>query len=268
MSAEKTLAIVIRTVEFSESSYVATLFTEDFGKITGLAKGARRPKSAFENALDLLAISRVVFLRKSSDAMDLLTEAKLERRFRAASRDLRRLYAAYYVAELLLALTDERDPHPELFRIALRTLVALDEHGNVAEEVLRFELAMLHTLGQLPSWDRCVECGVQLAAGQRVAIGLLVGGPLCSRCKAGQRHVISLSERGIETLRALGKSIRMGIAETEGVFPWPPLPDAAAETASVGSTKTFGELRGLMNQRMSHLLGRRPRMYPFLTTLH
>ena len=39
MASEKTLAIVIRLVEFSESSYVATLFTEDFGKITGLAKG-------------------------------------------------------------------------------------------------------------------------------------------------------------------------------------------------------------------------------------
>ena len=108
MSAEKTIAIVLRSVEFSESSYISTLFTESAGKITALAKGARRPKSAFENALDLLSISRVVFLRKSSDAMDLLTEAKLERRFRAAARDLTRLYAAYYVIELLNALTGER----------------------------------------------------------------------------------------------------------------------------------------------------------------
>ena len=116
MASEKTLAIVIRLVEFSESSYVATLFTEDFGKITGLAKGARRPKSAFENALDLLAICRVVFIRKSSESMDLLTEARLERPFRAASRDLTRLYAGFYVAELLQALTDQRDPHPRVFR--------------------------------------------------------------------------------------------------------------------------------------------------------
>src|SRR5690606_28430132 len=81
MSSEKTDAIVIRLVEFSESSAVVTLFTRDFGKISGLAKGARRPKSAFESALDLLAVCRIVFLHKSSDALDLLTEAKLERRF-------------------------------------------------------------------------------------------------------------------------------------------------------------------------------------------
>src|SRR4026207_2013794 len=116
MSAEKSLAIVLRVVEFSETSCVVTLYTRDFGKIGALAKGARRPKSPFESALDLLAarraafppetsdprqprgpvesarallaVCRVVFLHKSSDALDLLTEARLERRFRAARRDL------------------------------------------------------------------------------------------------------------------------------------------------------------------------------------
>ena len=89
MASEKTRAIVLKLVEFSETSCVVTLFTEDFGKVGALAKGARRPKSAFEGALDLLALVRIVFLRKSSDALDLLTEAKLERRFRSAQRDLR-----------------------------------------------------------------------------------------------------------------------------------------------------------------------------------
>jgi len=53
MAIEKTDAIVIRVVEFSESSCVVTLFTRDFGKIAAMAKGARRPKSAFESAIDL-----------------------------------------------------------------------------------------------------------------------------------------------------------------------------------------------------------------------
>ena len=44
MASEKTLAIVLRLVDFSESSYVATLFTEDFGKITGLEKGGDVPR--------------------------------------------------------------------------------------------------------------------------------------------------------------------------------------------------------------------------------
>ena len=97
-----------------------------------LAKGARRPKGPFESALDLLAICRVVFLHKSSDTLDLLTEAKLEKRFRASTRDLSRLYAGYYVAELLNELTDIADPHPELFEAAIFTLAELNAEGLLA----------------------------------------------------------------------------------------------------------------------------------------
>ena len=43
MSLEKTDAIVIRLVDFSETSCVVTLFSRDYGKIAALAKGARRP---------------------------------------------------------------------------------------------------------------------------------------------------------------------------------------------------------------------------------
>ena len=249
MSSEKTLAIVIRLVEFSESSYVATLFTEDFGKITGMAKGARRLKSAFENALDLLSLSRVVFIRKSSGAMDLLTEAKLERPFRAASRDLTRLYAGYYVAELLNEMTDEHDPHPLLFRSARETLLALDGDADVGNQVLKFELSTLKELGHLPSFAACVECGQQLQSeGRRLAFGQIAGGVLCDGCKVGKRHVVSLSSKAVQALQ------RMSANDVTEL-------DVEMEPA------VRGELRGLLNSYVSHLLGRRPRMYGFLSGL-
>ncbi|MFP6673065.1 MAG: recombination protein O N-terminal domain-containing protein, partial [Pirellulaceae bacterium] len=50
MSSEKSRAIVLRLVDFSESSCVVTLFTDQLGKIAALAKGARRPKGPFESA--------------------------------------------------------------------------------------------------------------------------------------------------------------------------------------------------------------------------
>src|SRR5919204_4608102 len=101
MATEKSRAIVLKVIEFSETSCVLTLFTEDFGKVGALAKGARRPKGPFEGALDLLALVRIVFLHKSSEALDLLTEAKLERRFRSAHHDLSRPYVGYYVAGMV-----------------------------------------------------------------------------------------------------------------------------------------------------------------------
>jgi len=249
MSSEKAAAIVIRTVEFSETSLVVTLFTREFGKIGALAKGARRLKSPFESALDLLALCRIVFLHKSSDALDLLTEAKLLRRFRPAGRDLSGLYAAYYVAELLGELTDEDDPHPELFDLADQTLAALAAGRAVAKWVVRFELGALRLLGHLPSLDRCAECGAAVAPAGRVAFGQLDGGVLCSNCRAGKKQVVLVSAGALRTLAQL--------ADTDGV----------AWRRMEIDPRSFGEMRGLLNHYFAHLLGRKPIMHSYLGVL-
>src|SRR5438445_9811128 len=187
MAAEKTQAIVLKVVEFSETSCIVTLFTEDFGKVGALAKGARRPKGPFEGAIDLLALIRIVFLRKSSEALDLLTEAKLERRFRSAQRELARLYAGYYVAELLTELTERGDPHPALFQAADRTLLDLDQNAPLLETIVRFELTALKEVGHLPSLSACVACGRTIDLPGRVPFDTTAGGVPGDNCRPGRR---------------------------------------------------------------------------------
>ncbi|HZZ27825.1 MAG TPA: DNA repair protein RecO [Pirellulales bacterium] len=247
MSSEKATALVLKVVEFSETSSVVTLFTREFGKIQTLAKGARRPKGPFESALDLLALCRIVFLRKSSGALDLLTEAKLDRRFRPPSSNLSCLYAGYYVAELLSELTDDYDPHPALFDLADQTLLAL-AHGEAASNtVLHWELAALNVLGHLPSSEICVECGVIVPRTERIAFGLLAGGVLCSKCRPGKRQVVSVHGGTVKTMAQLAD-----------------LQSEAWKRLELDA-RTRGELRGLMNNYLAHLLGHRPRMHNYLT---
>jgi len=241
MSSEKTRAIVLRVIEFSETSCVVWLFTEDFGKVNALAKGARRPKSAFEGALDLLALIRIVFLRKSSDALDLLTEARLERRFRSAQRELSRLYAGYYVAELLAELTDAGDPHPPLFRAADEALVAIDEGEPLAETILRFELAALREAGHLPSLSQCVQCGREVTTTKgRIAFGMTAGGVLCPDCRPGRRQVISVSGLVIERLQRAAEDDHKEHVQIEPAL--------------------RGELRAIMNNYFAHLVGHKLRI--------
>ena len=246
MPTEKARAIVLRVVDFSETSIVATLFTDSMGKIAALAKGARRPKGPFEAALDLLAVCRIVFIHKTSDALDLLTEAKLERRFRSAARDLSRLYAGYYVAELLQELTDTADPHPELFRAADEALFDLDHGAPPFSIVLRFELTLLRVLGLLPSLDACAACGARVEAVGRMAFGPLAGGVLCAACRGGQQQVVRVSAGVIKTLQRY--------AEPESDL-W--------RRVEVGHG-LGGELRGVLNHYVAHVLGRRPRMHKYL----
>jgi DNA repair protein RecO (recombination protein O) len=247
MSApEKATGLVLRVIDFSETSAIVTLFTREFGKISGMAKGARRPKGPFEHALDLLAQCRIVFLRKSSGALDLLTEAKLERWFRPRGRDLASLYAGYYVAELLVELTHDYDPHPQLFDAAVHTLAELNEGGPVDAVVLRFELLALRFLGHLPSFAECAECGSAIARSGRVSFGLLAGGVLCEKCRVGKRKLVSVSGAVVETLARF--------AETDGdAGPAPELPGGVR-----------GELRGVLNNYLAHLVGRRLKMHEYL----
>lgn len=259
MPSEKTRAIVLKVVEFSESSCVLTLFTEDFGKISALAKGARRPKGPFEGALDLLALVRIVFVHKSSEALDLLTEARLERRFRAAQRDLARLYGGYYVAELLLELTDLGDPHRELFTVADQTLVALDQDAAVPPTLLRFELAALRLTGQAPLLDRCAACdrvlGEDRGTGGRVALGLLAGGVLCPACKVGRRAVVGLSEAAYGWLCRLAAATPRAAGGSA---------ESTETTEAEPPAEVCGELRAVMNQYLAHRLGHRLRMSSYL----
>lgn len=250
MASEKATAIVLRVIDFSETSAVVTLFTREFGKLGALAKGARRPKGPFESALDLLALCRIVFLHKSSEALDLLTEAKLVRRFRPAGHDLASLYAAYYVAELLSTLTDENDPHPELFDAAESTLQQLsDGQHAVASLVLRFELAALRLLGHLPSLDRCVECGSEVSQERRAPFGQLAGGVLCERCRIGKKQVVSVSSAVLEVLRRFADPQDERWSEME-------IPRA-----------THGELRAVLNHYLYALVGQELRLHNYLGTI-
>ena len=247
MSSEKTIAIVLRVVEFSESSCIVTMMTHEFGKITALAKGARRRKSPFEGALDLLSLSRIVFLHKKSESLDLLTEAKLERRFKSASSNLDRLYAGYYVVELLNAMTDENDPHNDLFGLANDVLTSIDQGNDLKLQLCRMELGALNLLGHQPMLKRCVGCGKEKTlATKRVNFGLLAGGIYCNQCRKGKTNVVSLTE---ETWNSL-----VMFSQTEN------------QSATVMEHR-YGEMRKFLNQYIANHLGYRPRLQKYINSI-
>ena len=281
MASEKTEGIVLRVVDFSETSCIVTWMTRDFGKITTMAKGARRPKSPFEAAIDVLAICRVVFLRKTSGAMSLLTEAKLERRFRSSATNLKQLYAGYYVVELLNILTDEGDSNPELFESAFAAIQLIDSDqindSQLSLSLLKFELKALNLLGHQPMLTKCVSCGREKTTLTRVQFGLNAGGVLCQSCRRGQSNIVSLSSEGLALMLSLvGGQIgsnrdnsdnwnlmgpdteyrenQNGVGEAVGL----------EEVGSAKSQKELGEVRNLINRYITHLLGFPPRLHKFL----
>ncbi|MCU0707871.1 MAG: DNA repair protein RecO [Pirellula sp.] len=249
MPLEKTDAIVLRSVPWSETSLVVTLWTREFGKISAIAKGARRLKSPFESALDLLSLSSVVFLAKTGDTLDLLFEAKLQRRFRSAQRGLLPLYCGFHVAELTNGFTEPHQPIPGWMDWLTHTLQALDDGCCPATTTLRFELHALRMLGLSPSWSQCVGCGESVDLDRpTVALTTSGGGVACPACSPLQRNVLRIQTN---TVLVLQKASDSALNDLEFSIP----EEARSETRFV----------------MEHLLGfiteRRLRLLPFLEEL-
>lgn len=247
MSSEKAVAIVVRLADFSESSRVVTLFTREFGKISALAKGAKRLKSAFSNALDLLSICNVIFLRKSSGGLDLLTEAQLEQRFQMPGSELHRLYAGYYVAELLESFSEPYDPHPSLFDEARLILHLLSGSFSRSLALLRFEWTVLREVGQLPELQHCLQCDEAVADTSHSQYGFKVfqGGIVCPACQAGESAHFQISREALLVAQTLSD-------------------ESAAWQNVTLSPEVSATLRGILNSLIAHHLGHRPKMFRYL----
>ena len=244
MSADQTTAIVLRTVEFSETSLIVTLLTKEFGQISAIAKGARRPKGPFEGALDLMSVCRVVVIRKHNDVLDLLTEAKLHRRFRGADRSLERLYGGYYVAELLRLLLDDHAPHPDVYELTIQLLQQLDGTGPVASSLAFFDLQILRMLGHAPETDSCTDCGVKVSRERRTPFALEGGGVVCGSCRSRQRSILMIRSETMDFVRELQ--------------------DPELQHPLIVSEQIYGELRSLLNRYIQNVVGKLPRMQAFL----
>lgn len=247
MSSEKAEGLILRVTDFSETSRIVVVFTREFGRISALAKGGRRLKGPFESALDLLATCQIVFLRKSTSGLDLLTEAKLIHRFHPQERDLACLYAGYYVAELLLGLTEEYDPHPELYDAAQDALRSFSDSRSTPLAVLRFEFVILREIGQLPDLESCVSCGTALSASKTFGFWVSQGGLICPEC---QQEGFSQLTVHAGTAAAIQK-----LADENDQL-WRRL------TLSPQQQK---EARQVATSALSQILGHRPKMLKFLS---
>jgi DNA repair protein RecO (recombination protein O) len=250
MAAENALALVVRGMDWSETSRITTLFTREFGKVRALAKGGRRLKSNFDVAFDLLTVCQVVLIRKASGGLDLLIEARMEERFPILREKLSALYAGYYIAELLADGSQDYDPHPTLFDTAIGTLRGLGNKSSDPQSLVTgFELVWLRELGYRPRLDACTGCGALLQPKDvgRILYSPASGGVVCTDCGQNVPDCRELSKNAFAALLELG-------AVTETL-------DPASVSIPQGS---LGEIRQILGQTVSFVLGKRPRLLGYV----
>ncbi len=207
MATLHTQALVLRSVDFGESDRILHLLTPDTGRLTVIAKGARRSKKRFPGTLDFFNELGVQIERRRPTSMARLEHARLGRTLHGLRTDPRRFALGCYLLELLDRLAPEggaRVDHRRLYEFARRALELVD--ARVPDAGLRtlLEVRALDVLGLGPELAHCVRCGEALE-GSEGPIGFHVadGGPCCARCTP-EGHPLLPVHKG--TLRALQQS--------------------------------------------------------------
>lgn len=187
MAIEKASGVAIRIVDYSETSQIATFLTDRFGKLSAIAKGAKRAASATGGALDLLTLNEIVFSTSASGNLAILREARTLEQFPGIRATPAHYYAALYFAELSGIFgegSEGSSAHFDLLASALRALSRADE-GAIPNLVSYFESHTLIAGGLAPNLAECARCGRKIEPSAAARVSVLDGGILCASCTGG-----------------------------------------------------------------------------------
>jgi DNA repair protein RecO (recombination protein O) len=198
--------ICLRTIEYSETSQVLTLFSRDHGIVKVLAKGAHRRTKAgasrFDGGIDLLDLGVATFTEDAKAELATLTEWKQTNGHLELRRTLRGLSLAVYAAELVSILIELRDPHPQIFDRLMQTLPELATE-RVEEAMLAWELDLLKHSGYLPELNVCVNCGAKPMDRERISFSPSRGGIICQNCKPKIADCIPIDIRLLRLVQSI-----------------------------------------------------------------
>jgi DNA repair protein RecO (recombination protein O) len=201
----KTKAIVLRSWRTGESSKRVAFYTEEHGKLTAIAKGARKPKSKYGGCLELMnEVDAVVYMRSDRD-LQTLSDCDLDRSFAQLAGDVERLSFGSASCELVDRLTIDCEPNKHLYRCLSGVLGALEEVSPAQVEPVfwYFQLRVCQALGYRPELRHCVSCGGEAAEHDR-RFSTALGGVVCGSCSAtGGQQSMRISQESVNFLAHL-----------------------------------------------------------------
>jgi DNA repair protein RecO (recombination protein O) len=234
---ELTDALLLRSVDYGESDRVLTLLTRRFGKITCIARAARRSKKRFGGVLQPFSLLAVAIeLRRAG--MPMLQSAQLIRHPERIVANLERVSAGYAGLELIRELTPEHEADDAIFDLGLELLDALDAERSAPSALLVcFEARLLAIAGFAPMLGACGHCGKQAKATQRARFDAAHGHLVCASCGG--------AATGVDMLSGAARSALMHAAE--GAF---------QEAADMLQAADLAAARYAMRSLTEHRIGR------------
>lgn len=197
----KTPAIILKSRKWGDADRLVTVYTLRFGKVRGVARGARRMKSRFGSALEPFVHADLNLFQKVNDPVYRVTQADIQEPFAKLREDLGLMTAAGRLVNLVAAVTGEGDAGPKIFETLLAGLRAFEAGVDPALTSLVFQIRLLRQAGFAPQLDQCAACGGGIrrtGAARAHPFSPQSGGMVCDTCTTRhQPHCLPLSPGGL-----------------------------------------------------------------------
>lgn len=183
MNKFNTKAVVLKSIKYKDSDKIFTLFTNEYGKMSAIARGVRKISSRRSGNLDTLNLVSVN-IHEDTKGFKNIEEVKLIESFKNIKRDLSKCTKAYYMVELLHRSVEEGDKSDGLFELLVKCLKALDKNGYSGDLfVSYFEISLMAILGYRLNFEKCRKCGKDLdSSWKKYSFNIEDGGIECDKC--------------------------------------------------------------------------------------
>jgi len=203
----KTHGIVLREVNTGEADKILTIFTKDQGKVSGVAKSARKPKSKFVAGAQFLCYSEFVMF-KGRDMFS-INSCDLVEPFYNIRNDIVKLTYSAHLSEILNDVIQENQPATKVLQLFLNSLHVLANTEKNPELITRiFEIRLLSIIGYPPYVQGCTECGNEEFSG--LYFSFKKCGFLCKACSQVDKLAISIT---IGTARTLNYIVHANLKD-------------------------------------------------------
>jgi len=208
--SQVTQAIILRTRPYAESDKIVTFLSDDAGKLTGIAKGAKNSKRRFANCLDPFTRVRVHFRARPGAGMVFMESCDLLRPPGALCEPAKFAYGSYLV-EIIDQLTAEAQPVRELYTLLAEGLDLLERGAATAVFLRAFELQLLYHAGYDPDLRSCAQCRQSVLGAPQAFLDATQGYLLCAACRIKGQTLFPLSGETLAGLEAL-KTVSLATA--------------------------------------------------------
>lgn len=206
MSSFATPAIMLRRVDFGDFDLIVTFLTLTRGKISAIAKSAKKSTKRFAGTLELFSVLELVCHQsRQKKGLPLLQEVTLKQPFAQIRCDIKKTAYASYWVEIINEWMEENESHEKLYRLLVYVLSRLNKDG-VSEALLSilFQMRFLKLAGLSPDLSGCSCCLLDLeSTAGTLKFDLSKGGMVCHKCAPETAKSIRLSRGTVKQLRWL-----------------------------------------------------------------